>query len=209
MAQPLVAGQTIEARFYFTLGTQVAIVVRHYEVASTTGTGGTDEQMAIVLGGVFPGPWKDLIANTARYEGLAVQIVKPVRQLEQVDKTGAGVGVNASDPLPPQTAGRIKLRSALAGRSFRGRMYIPFPSEGQNAATGRPSTQYVTDLNTLIASVVATRTVGTAPNQTTVRPAIYSRKLGTKATLILAVASIFWGTMRRRSFIGRGDLLPI
>jgi hypothetical protein len=209
MATPLTIGDTIEVRFYMTSGTQVAIVVRHYEPYSVIGNGGTDTELAATLGATFSTSWKNMIASVAKYEGLAVQVIKPLRQLAQVDKTGAGLGVNASDLLPPQTAGRLKILTDRAGKSFRGRVYVPFPAEGQSSPAGVPTGAYMTDLANLASSLLATRTAGAGANSTDVRPVVYSRKLQSRAIARSFIPSPFWGTMRRRSFIGSGDLLSI
>jgi hypothetical protein len=49
-------------------------------------------------------------------------------------------GTTTGDPLPASVAAVMSLRTARAGRSFRGRCYIPGWGEGANDATGHIGT---------------------------------------------------------------------
>lgn len=58
----------------------------------------------------------------------------------------------ASDPLPPEIAMCVSLRTALAGPAHRGRMYLPSPTTATMDATGR----FTTAACSTVASVLAT-----------------------------------------------------
>lgn len=56
--------------------------------------------------------------------------VVPDEPIEQSYTTGLPIpGTSAGDPLPPQTAILASLRTALIGRSYRGRMFLPPTTE--------------------------------------------------------------------------------
>lgn len=55
---------------------------------------------------------------------------------EFLDSGGAVAGISAIDALPPQVALVITLRTAQAGRSFRGRVYLCGFTEGKNDPGG-------------------------------------------------------------------------
>jgi hypothetical protein len=65
---------------------------------------------------------------------LTVSDVKPGTGAEVELDYAAVVGATAGEALPPQCAQVISWRTSLAGRSFRGRSYLPAPTENvQNA----------------------------------------------------------------------------
>lgn len=81
--------------------------------------------------------------NQAAFTNVAVSLanvgirdIRTANSAEFLDAGAATPGTQAGDMLPPQTALCITLRTAFAGRSFRGRVYLPGPGEAGNGATG-------------------------------------------------------------------------
>lgn len=60
-------------------------------------------------------------------------------QPEFLDAGAAVAGTNPSDPLPPQVALVITLRTALVGQHYRGRVYLPGFGETTNTTSGAAS----------------------------------------------------------------------
>jgi hypothetical protein len=73
--------------------------------------------------------------------------VRVANQAEFVGTGGLLAGTGGGDPLPAQLAAVVTLRTALAGKSFRGRVYISGANEAENDAAGH----IVAAFNTAIA----------------------------------------------------------
>jgi len=65
------------------------------------------------------------IANTGGLSTVSIRDVNSANQPIVTSTTGNGVGTSISSALPNEVAAVITLRTALAGRSGRGRVYIP------------------------------------------------------------------------------------
>lgn len=136
-----IATDTIEVTLVWQLaGDDHAVNVLHYLVPPTYDvTGDTTGALAALVGAAFDAgvvSYKDLVANNfvlARIE------VRDLREPNLPVFIGAiaSIGLAAADPLPASTAYVVTLRTAKAGRSFRGRVYLPGWAEGQNDPAGQ------------------------------------------------------------------------
>jgi len=79
------------------------------------------------------------LATTISLGNVGLRDIGSANQPEYLDTGAAVPGTAAGDPLPPQIALCVTLRTALAGRSFRGRSYIPGFTEAANGTTGTAS----------------------------------------------------------------------
>jgi hypothetical protein len=66
-------------------------------------------------------------------------------------------GTFAGDALPRQTQGLVRLGTStvINGRRVQGRLFVPGVCEADNAATGVPSSTFISDLNTAAATLLA------------------------------------------------------
>lgn len=106
-------------------------------------------------------------------------------------------GTGAGDLLVRAAAVNVTLRTNLAGRSFRGRSYVPGFNEAQNGADGTiaPAASAAAD-----AFITAIRTAATARGHTL---AVASRKLGTSQPITdQVVRDNVWDVQRRRGYNG-------
>lgn len=82
--------------------------------------------------------WRACLATTYNFDRVSVSTVVDPNDPEQVPETGehtvslAGTRPVADSDLPPTVCGLISLRTGKAGRSFRGRMFMP-PIENKSA----------------------------------------------------------------------------
>lgn len=79
------------------------------------------------------------IGTAVALANIGLRDIRTANTAEFLDSGGPVAGTLAGDLLPPQTALCITLRTAQAGRSFRGRVYLPGFGEGVNTATGAAS----------------------------------------------------------------------
>jgi hypothetical protein len=115
------------------------------------------------------------------------------------------VGAVAGDPLPRQVSGLIGFTTAFAGRRFRGRAYIPFPSESSNDPNQLPDAPYLTGLAFLAALMIADVTVTSGPSTEVWRPCLLHRDTFLTDDITGFVIRTMWATQRRRSTISGGD----
>lgn len=208
MAENLVTNQILQGTWFCQASDQISQTVRHWQVTSLAGTGSTVEAAAAALSQKFGTHLSHLMPTTALYVGMKLQVIKPTKLIAVYSTNGGAFGDYTGALCPKQAAGVLALKTRLAGRSYQGRCYLPFPSEDANDAVGNPAAGYLAFSDAFGADIVQAQVVGTAPNQATLTPVIYSRKLNSWEPLTAYVSRQRWGTVRRRSGIAGGDQLP-
>lgn len=189
--------------------TQAAINTVHYKIQNVQGTGATDAQMATLLNNAWAPLYKAILSDLTFYQGLSVQRIFPAPPTVPVVLTNLeGAGVAAGDLLPGQVAGIIKTKTAFAGKKYRGRIYLPFPSEGSNEPPGRPTAVYEGAAQNLANSMFALGVVGGAGNTVDIIPVVYHRAGQTTDNITSSDAQRKWATQRRRGDFGRLNPAP-
>lgn len=189
---------------------QAGLNVRHYIAGVVTGTSATDIQLALLLDNLFAPLYKPLMAFTATYYGVQVQRVQPLpRTSPVVSAANVGIGTGGTSALPTQVSGIVTLQTGFAGRAFRGRAYVPFPSSASNdAVLDRPTPGYVGPLLALGVAMRTAALVGTAGNTVNMLPVLYHRATGTSSFLTFARANAKWATQRKRGNYGQPNPYP-
>jgi hypothetical protein len=212
MAEDLILNDTYEVTYWVTLGAQTAALRRFYR-CSALGVSPvpTDLDAADDLSGTFANVIRPLIANDALYVGASVRRVSgaipfPIYQSSVV---GTGVGGAGTVPLPKQVAGVLGLYTPFAGRTMRGRVYVPFPVEADNELQGVPSAAYVTRLASL-GTFYTTPQIVTGPGTSsgTMRAVITRPPYATWGAIISSSPKPRWGTQRRRGDYGAANRAP-
>jgi len=199
-----------QVRIYTQEQAQLGINVLHYRVDSITGVAATDAQLAARMDLLFGPLMTPLMCSAASYRGIGVQRVNPgPPTVEVYANAEEGDGEVAGDPLPKQTCGIITKRTPLAGRRFRGRMYVPFPSEASNDTDANPVAGYLAALAALAGQVADIVLVGTLPSTSSMTPVIYHRSTQTTTDLVSCSVNDRWATQRRRGDYGRTNVSPI
>lgn len=205
----LKAGDLYQVRFYCSQADQVAINVRHYSIRGVDDDA-TDNDLADALATNFAGPYKAALSGEAEYRGLSVQRLQPGEKSTELFKTtGAGAGTGTGDVLPRQVSGLIALVTEFAGRSFRGRVYVPFPGEDDNAIDGAITGGYLAKLNALGAEYIRTIRPVKPGGTLDAVPVIYSRKSEGRIDAVGWRARLGFATQRRRGFFGAKNISPI
>jgi len=129
---------------------QNGLMVSHWECNFTFGGTLTDQVLADKLSAVVGPLIKAILSEQAAYRGLTLQYIHPNTPRDPVTSViEQGTGVVEGDLLPSDTSGLFSLKTGLAGRRNRGRKYIPFPGEANNAADATPDTTYKTGASLL------------------------------------------------------------
>lgn len=198
------------ARVYCQLGDQIGINVLFYNTSAKAGTGATDLQIVQSIDSALFAAYKAVLAGAATYRGVIAQKILPLPASLAVSTTAnSGVGSATGDPLPRQVCGVITKKTALAGKRYRGRMYIPFPAEGDNDVDGTPTGGYITRSAALAAALLTNVIPGGGGNTNTLMPVVYSKKGGFNTIITSFLGRAKWGTQRRRGSFGQTNTLPL
>lgn len=211
MASNVVIGDTLQIKIYCKFRDQIGLNVRYLQVTNTTGASVTDQEVADRVALDVDALYRELLSIQARFEGVSAQIVLPVARDTVYSNNGAGAGLTSGDPLPSQTCGLITLRSGFAGRSGRGRMYIPFPGEGDNdTVNATPSASYMDKLAVLGEYFESFAVVTVGANSATMRWVItnYPDPAPGFVGILDTIPRQKWATQRRRGAFGRPNSLP-
>lgn len=201
----MAAGDIIQMLCVSAMGDQIGLNVRHWVVQSQTGAGALLSEMATVFNSTFRPLYLPLLNQSANFLGCTAQKIHPAPQsLVAASSAAPEAGTDLADPQAKQVSGLIRLGTLFAGRSQRGRVYVPFPSEdANNGVTAGPSTGYVTNLQALGDELITQLVVVGTVASSTLDPILLHRPLNDFDVLVSAVARTRWATQRRRGDFGR------
>lgn len=192
----------------------VAFNLLHYRVFAETGSGATAANVAAAMEGPLAPVYRAIFDSETFHLGVLATKIFPFPSGATAGNTGlAGGGTRApGEKQPSMNSGIITKRTALAGRKFRGRVYIPFPLEDDNTATGQTSVLYGSLLLGIADALIAPRTAGSGGNTADLQPCIYHGPVGapprfTDCTSM--VTRIYWGTQRKRNPAFHSDTVPL
>lgn len=200
----------LKVAHFNTFSPQTAVTVRHFRVSAEIAGGATYLEIANAIKARYDSLWPPIMPVNVTYRGVGVQRIKPLPRLVEVFSTApTQAGTRTGDPCPSQTCGVITLRTALAGRKFRGRVYVPFPSEFDNNSIGRPTAAYVALLASIANELIASVTVVGALGTTTLVPVIYHKSTTLTDDVVSHRVRDIWGTQRRRGDFGQPNPPPV
>lgn len=208
----MAVGDILEVRFAErSQDNQNAFQVRHYRVASITGTEPSNAQYAAALSPLFASAWKPTASNRWVYWGCKCRRRLPNPTADSISYVGSGAGtLTAAIGLPPQLCGLISLRASTAPPKTRGRAYFP-PGESSSLTTPpiQWSTAQVNLYNVVGAFLIAQQVITPIGGvSSTIVPVVFSPKhlAGYDTTQAITVVPV--ATQRRRSNTTRTDAVP-
>lgn len=192
------------------LGNQLGLNVHYFQVTAIAGTGSDYGTCATTFDALFGPALRSCLPTVGSYVATHVQRVYPLPVLVFNEATiNAGAGSSAGTPLPTQCCGIITIKTNQAGRAFRGRRYIPFPTSSFDTGNGVPTAAYVTFLNVIGNGLSLPTTVGGGGNTVTCTPVLYHRKTPATPTVVTAAYGVAkFATQRRRGSYGQPNTLP-
>lgn len=199
-------GDRIQAVIHTRLQGQNGLMVRHYTVFASAGAARTTQHVANHLDTAFAGVVKACMSENAQYLGVSCKKINALGSDSDFAVTNDGPGTVESEPLPGQVCGLISLKTGLAGRSRRGRVYVPFPAEGHNTFFATPEAAYKTALDNFRNALIADQIVSDGGgNSVSIEPVIFSRTLNQTFAIQSGVSGTHWATQRKRASRTRGD----
>lgn len=193
---PFVIPDLVQARLYWTLdGADRAQNVLHFNNGgAAVGQGDADEMATSIINALAASDLLLSLANEWTLDRVGVRSIDSANLPEFLADVNA-TGGSATDTLPPAVTLCVTLRTAMAGRSFRGRVYLPGWSEGSSLADGQASTASRTRAASFISQLAAQAVLNLGWSFV-----VASRSLGTGTLVSSAtVRDGVWDTQRRRA----------
>lgn len=207
MSVILAANDLLEVKVYCFARNQLGINVLHYRVFGNS-AGYTDRQTADLLAGLFETPYVAVIGSEAVFAGVSLQILHPTDHATQFSSSVNTPGTSTEDLLPTQTCGIITKRTNTGGRTGRGRVYIPFPTEEHNDAEGNPDAGYQAVLDTLAAVIFDDIEFVDGTDTLTINPGLLRQEDYQFTPITGWTVRPRWGTQRSRGAYGASNLNP-
>jgi len=181
--------------------------VRWYIVGAVSGTGPTAKQVGEEVNGAMYPKYLDLFATTVIADFTSAQLCNSggiAIDDAEVDATGLpDTGNSAGDEMPSFVAGVISLRTGLAGKSFRGRLFTWPAGESANDIDGQPTAGWQIAAGLFATQLRTILLAGAGGNTATLVPAVYSKVQLAAFPIQSTIVRPEWGTIRHRK-IGRG-----
>jgi hypothetical protein len=135
--------------------------------------------------------------TTVALAQVGMRDIRTPNNAEFLDAGAAVVGTGTGDLLPPQLACCVTLRTAKAGKSFRGRVYLCGFTEAASDATGTIATAVRTD------ALAFVNGIATDMATSTLNFCVASRILSQSNPVILTlIRDAVWDTIRKRAVPG-------
>lgn len=212
---PIVIPNCIEVDLVWNLasGKQVKNVLHGQVAAGFSATSAVAQAVfAAITASASWTAWIPYIHTTASLAGVNLRDLRTANMPVVSSTGGAVAGTGAGTALPPGVSVTITLRTASAGRGFRGRVYLPgLDSAGIVAATGAQlaaaqtaAVNFVTAVQTALTSSSITLSIGQPARQAyTGRK---GRAIGARSANVVNVTSIVsrltaLTSQRRRSYV--------
>lgn len=212
MANPLAVGQFLRGAVVCQNNEQTSFTTFWYSVNAVNPPAPEDEDFALALDAIMAPKFKAVMPAASSYLGVLGQIVwpLPVRVAQKITAS-AGAGTAGGNVIPRQCSGLVSWRTNLAGRSQRGRDYIPFPSTTFLTAGGHATGPYGTALDSIAFGAISLVTIlpgGVGPGSATISLGVYHRKTHTLTPVQTWTSHLNWATTRRRGDFGRPNSSP-
>lgn len=184
---------------------QTGINVMHYRISVVVAPEPSRQQIANLMHTTIGPLYIPLMSSAGALIRTSVQKIRPLPvEVAAEASTPTFAGGLTTDLLPGQVSGIITLRTAFAGRGFRGRQYIPWPTEGVSDSSGLPTNAYVLNLDALAQQLIVPLVVPNGAGSATIQPVIFRRLTAVSNDVTSAIARVTWATQRRRASVVPG-----
>lgn len=207
MPTPINNADQILVRVACYVNNQVGLNTFYFVLANAVGTN-TLENFAGALDSIIAASYKPVLANTASYYGSSVQRIFPAPTQPVFTVANTGVGTGGADLSPMQASALITRFTAVAGRTGRGRVYIPFLPTAAYTAVGGLQGSFVTLINVIGTALLAPNTITTSFADTIDTNPQIVRQHVTWTTVTSYLTRTKIATQKRRGQYGRANSLP-
>lgn len=197
-----------EFKTYCIQGDQISINVGNYLVASLTGAGLTDQELADAFGTDASFRYKGWLNSVAQYVGCSVRNLSVPLSPAVTSTNGAGSGSATGDPLPRQVSGLIHVETATGGRTGKGRKYVGFGTEQWNGTDGNLTLGGFFVLDSVANLWGLPKAYAVGLRITGLQPCVRNRVSGNFTPIIKSHPDDRWATQKRRGSFGRQNPIP-
>lgn len=137
-SHPLVMSNAVQVRLIWSLLGRTCSNV----LGGQVGGGYTNSQVHAdalgvdVLGDFTSSGLAALMPNSSILVAVGIRDLRTANQVEYISTATEVVGTGSGDALPNELAAVVTLRTALAGKRYRGRVYMSGANEAQNSTNG-------------------------------------------------------------------------
>lgn len=183
----------------------------HYIITATAPPAPFVSDVGVAFDTLMAPLFKACMSANSVYEGVRAQKIAPLPVTAQaLISAHTGAGTAGGNDLPRQTAGLISWKTDLAGRGFRGRTYVPFPSSTFLTPGGHTTAGYQTAVLAIANAAIGFTAVAAGGGSCGLLLGVYHRKTLTITPIVSpARVRLFWATDRRRGDFGRPNVSPI
>jgi len=153
MAPPLVVTNAAQVRLGYDLEGEVAYNILNFEMATPlVVNGGLADQVGTAVKAAFTAQWRPHVNSLTRLVRVGIRDLRTANNPEYLDNQAAVVGSAVADRAPRAASVVVTLRTAGAGKSFRGRVYVPGVSSSeslngnQTSAVTLAAAAYINDI---------------------------------------------------------------
>jgi hypothetical protein len=160
-----------------------------------------------ILGDLATSGLGPLLATSTQLFAVGIRDVRVANQAEYISVEAPVAGTGSGDALPNQLAGVVTLRTALAGKSFRGRVYFSGAIEDENTSDGRIAGElntalvdFMTAVQTDMATQGITLAVLSRPRFANLPPPLDVQTYAGAITTVIGIVTRDdeWDSQRRR-----------
>jgi hypothetical protein len=195
-------------------GPQLSEFNVHYTPTSIVGGWDSRTQLLTALHLIVDPYMANVLHTTSRFYGIKLAKIFPLPAPMPVEDRPNVAGVLANSPTPSQTRPLISWTTDLAGRAFRGRIYLPSPDSSRvDATTVAPTPALVGLMVTLGSLLGGNIPVAVGANSTRWIPVIAHRsktvpRVYTFTPITGSFADTVFATQRRSGGTGRVNVNP-
>ena len=149
------------------------------------------------------------LGPTIALSQIGLRSIHVANQPEFLDSGSPAPGTATGDVLPPQVSLCVTLRTALAGRSFRGRVFLPGFAESANgaagaanAAVGTAAAAFLNAVNNNLSTSGLQMAIVSRPVHDAAGAVIRAGFVTAVITGGIVVRDLVWDTQRRRAIPG-------
>lgn len=180
----------------------------HYR-CSIAGGADTRSLLGAAVYGYFVGNYAAVMSVNSTLYGWKVSTINLVPPPNPVFLTDESIGIEAGNYVPTQARPILRLRTAQAGRKYRGRMFLFSPGVGYISLAGFPTVALNTVIDALGTALVANQVVGGSTWEAVIAHLVPAAPLATTTTPVTqGISSRLFGTIRKSGNTGKTNNTP-
>lgn len=196
----LVDGDIVELTFIVRQGTDGSVNKRCFRIYDSLLAGVSEVEVASHWFTVMDTHYSSLMTGSAALSEVRCQKVWPLPVSAGAIHVGVGTpGIRGVDALPAQVSLCVTLKTALAGRKNRGRIFLPFFDESDNTAAGAPSAGIQGVCAVACNEFVGAEFIPGGGGSCNMQPVIWTRANPVAADITSLTVRNRWKTQRRRA----------